>query len=89
VGLDTVEFILWAEQEFEIEIPDSDTAHILTVGQFTSYVLGKLQDAQGSASMTEAAVFDRIRTFLVTNFHVPADKISRDSQFITDLKLDR
>lgn len=88
MGLDTVEFILWAEQEFEIEIPDNDAQNILTVGQFTTYVHHKLFDIHGATSKSEAEIFDRIKNFLATEFKIPAAIIHRSSHFINDLRLD-
>ncbi len=89
MGLDTVEFILWSEQEFEIEIPDEDAQQLLTVGQFAAYVHQQLLDTQGSMATAEAEIFERIETFLVSTFKISPDKISRDSNFIKDLRLDQ
>lgn len=88
MGLDTVEFILWAEQEFEIEIPDNEAQNILTVGQFTAYVHHKLFDIHGAASKSEAEIFDRIKNFLITEFKIAPETIKRNSHFIKDLGLD-
>lgn len=88
MGLDTVELILWAEQEFEIEIADSDAAEILTVGQFAALIYAKLCDIQGSAALSEAEIFSRIKTFLVTAFKIAPARITADSHFIKDLRLD-
>jgi acyl carrier protein len=89
MGLDTVEFVLWAEQEFEIEIPDNDAQFILTVGQFTTYVHRKLFNMHGAASKSEAEIFKRIKDFLIAEFEIAPEKISRDSNFVKDLGLDR
>lgn len=88
MGLDTIEILLWAEQEFGIEIPDSEAAEILTVGQFASCIHGKLLDTQGTRAIAEAEIFSRIKTFLLTAFKIAPDRISTDSQFIKDLRLD-
>lgn len=89
MGLDTVEFILWVEQEFEIEIPDRVTATILTVGQFSTYIHDKLLDLHGSKASSEAEIFARIQKFLVAEFKISPEKISCNSTFVNDLGLDQ
>jgi len=89
MGLDTVEFILWSEMEFEIEIPESDAQNIFTVGQFSTYVHHKLLDIVGSNAISEAEIFERIRKFLVSEFSIAPDKITHSSMFIKDLGLDQ
>ena len=89
MGLDTVELILWSEQTFEIEIPDSDAENIFTVGQFSLYINQKLYYLNGSAATTEAEIFERIKSFLVSEFGIQHDKINRNANFVKDLRLDR
>lgn len=89
MGLDTVEFILWSEKEFEIEIPDSDAEKILTVGQFSTYVHHKLLDIHGSNATSEAEIFVRIKKFLVSEFKLASEEISHSSNFVKDLRLDQ
>ncbi len=89
MGLDTVEFILWSEREFEIEIPVGDAEHILTVGQFSTYVHHKLLDIHGANATSEAEIFERITKFLVSEFKIAAEKINRTSHFVKDLRLDQ
>ncbi len=89
MGLDTVELILWAEIEFEIEIPDKDAENILTVAQFTTYVHYQLLDIHGSEATPEAEIFERIKKFLVSEFKIAPDKISSNSYFVKDLRLDQ
>lgn len=37
-SLDVVEFVMAVEQEFEISIPDSETANLTTVGDAVKYI---------------------------------------------------
>lgn len=37
-SLDTVEFVMWLEEEFDIEIPDEDAEKWQTVGDVVAYV---------------------------------------------------
>lgn len=85
MGLDTVETVLWAEQEFAITIPDADAAEILTVGQFSSYIHKKLSLKQGFKAPSEEKVFARLKTFLVTHFELKPEWITREAEFVKDL----
>lgn len=38
MGLDTVEFVVWAEKKFAIDIPDEDVTNLYTVGEFCRYL---------------------------------------------------
>lgn len=89
MGLDTIEFILWSEKEFEIEIPDIDAENIFTVGQFSSYIRNRLFDIHGSNAPSEIDIFERIKKFLVIEFKIAAEKINHNSNFVKDLSLDR
>lgn len=89
MGLDTVEFMLWPEQEFGIEIPNREAENILTVGQFSTYVHQQLLDMHVSKATSEAAIFKCIQEFLVCEFKIAPANISHDSNFVTDLRLDR
>lgn len=89
MGLDTVELILWSEQEFELEIPDSDTVNLFTVGLFSTYIHDKLFDLHGSKASSEAEIFARIKKFLVAELKIAPEKISRSSTFIKGLGLDQ
>ncbi len=82
MGLDTVEFILWAEKEFRIEIPDRDAENILTVGQFADYVHGRLH------TLPKQIIFDRIRDHLAKEFRISRNQINYDSRFVKDLGLE-
>lgn len=88
MGLDTVEFVLWAEKEFELDIPDQDITDILTVGQFSNYVHHQRLKTNGSAALPESIIYERIKLFLNNEFNVTLEKINRDSVFVKDLKLE-
>jgi acyl carrier protein len=88
MGLDTIELVLWAEQEFEIEIPDSDAAGILTVGQFATYIHLRQMEVFGGEAASVEEIFDRIKIFMATRFELSPDTIHFESQFIQDLRLD-
>jgi len=89
MGLDTFEFVIWAEKEFHIRIADEDAENILTVGQFSTYVYRKLQAKQGFKAQAEHEIFERIKKHLVSEFKIAPDKINYDSRFVKDLGLDQ
>lgn len=89
MGLDTIEFVLWAENEFQIEIPAHEAANILTVGQFSTYVYQKLICKHESTASPENEIFERIKNFLASEFSIESAIISHDSCFVNDLRLDQ
>jgi acyl carrier protein len=42
-SLDIVEMLMNIEEEFDIDIPDSDVKNLTTVGEFCSYIEERLQ----------------------------------------------
>ena len=88
MGLDTVEFILWAENEFQIEIPDRDAETIFTVGMFSTYVHNKLSIKHGLRASSEQQIFNRIKEQIASEFKISPENIQRDSRFIKDLGFD-
>ncbi len=88
MGLDTVEFVLEAEQRFGLEIPDEDAARIETVGQFSRYIHDRLACRDGAASTDEGAVFESVCDQLEQQFRIDRRQVCRDSRFVKDLGLD-
>jgi acyl carrier protein len=88
MGLDTVEFVLWAEKEFQIEIPDKDAETIYTVGHFSTYVHQKLTLKLGLKVPSEQFIFNRIKEYIASEFKIAPDSIQRESRFINDLGFD-
>lgn len=86
MGLDTVEFVMWVEDEFEIDIPDQVAAEILTVGELCRYVASRVpKKASGDI---EQEIFDKVSHHLNTQFGVPLCQILPDARFVQDLGLD-
>ena len=88
MGLDTVEFVLEAEQRFGLEIPDEDAATIETVGQFSRYIHGRLAARDGLSAPDEGAVFEMLCDRLEAQFRIDRRQIRRESRFVKDLGLD-
>ncbi len=85
MGLDTVETVLWAEEEFGVEIPDTDAAEIRTVGEFSFYIHRMLALRDGFKAPTEGQVFDKLKKYLISNFEMKPEWITREAEFIKDL----
>jgi acyl carrier protein len=45
MGLDTVELVMAIEEEFGIEVPDEDAENIRTLGDITSYIEARTENA--------------------------------------------
>ena len=87
MGLDTVEFILFAEKEFAIALPDSKLAEIRTIGEFVSLV--EEQCSLAGQETNRTAVFEWVKRTLVSRFEVPEPKITPSAEFVRDLGLDQ
>lgn len=88
MGLDAVETVLWAEEEFGIAIPDQDAADLFTVGEFSSYIHRQLALKEGLKAPSEAQIFDTIKRFLVSHFDMKPERITRNAEFIKDLGME-
>lgn len=83
MGLDTVEFVLWAEKHFGFDIPDADAERLLTVGEFCRYVVNRSPQPRRYES-----VFSAVSAQLHSEYGIPLDKIHEGAAFVRDLGLD-
>jgi hypothetical protein len=88
VGLDTVEIVIWAEKEFDIEIPDEDAERILTVGEFVAYIHRQSALKHGILLASETAIYRKLQNLLSSHYRIPAELILPESEFVRDLGLD-
>jgi acyl carrier protein len=88
MGLDTVEFVLWAEKEFGLEIPDEDASGILTVGEFCRYVSGRCAVKEGFVAPSYQSIFDLVAHQLSEEYKVSRHLITEQARFVKDLGLD-
>ena len=86
MGLDTVEFLLYAEKEFDIKITDAEAGEIYTVGQFSRLCHAKLQLKQNN-TIDEEQVFTTLKQILHTHFLNKDVNIKRDDLIVKDLGL--
>lgn len=87
MGLDTVEIIIWAEEEFDVSMPDEEVRNIYTVGEFAKYIAQKVNSSKGD-SITYQDTLPKIIDLLVDNYGVERRKINTSSKFVQDLGLD-
>jgi len=87
VGLDTVEFLLFAEKKFAIKITDEEAGKIYTIGEFSALCYSKLQ-LQEHCSLDEEQVFSRLKQILYKHFLNSDVVISRNHLIVKDLGLD-
>lgn len=85
MGLDTVEFLLHAEKEFDIKITDAEAGEIYTVGQFSRLCQKKLKP---SNLMGEEEVFTKLKQILYQHFLNDNAEIKREDLIVKDLGLD-
>ena len=88
MGLDTVEIVLWAEKEFDLQLPDEEVSQIYTVGEFSDYLQQKLRTKHGfKPCPSNEHIFNKIKAILIKDYAVSENKITRDAKFIDDLNL--
>ena len=87
MGLDTVEFLLYAENEFGIKITDEEAGKIYTVGEFSMLCYSKLQ-LQEYFATDEELVFSKLKQILRKQFVNSDMEISRKHLIVKDLGLE-
>ena len=87
MGLETVEIVLWAEEEFKIDIPDSEARNIMTIGEFVSYLRTKTIAIHGTEAQTETAIFEKLANLLEHRYGVARERIRPEVTFYKDLGL--
>ena len=87
MGLDTVEIVMWAEDEFDIVISDEDASKIITVGDFAAFIVMKVNSTK-NISLTNNEVLPKLIDMLVKDYGIKRDSIKTSSRFVQDLGLD-
>lgn len=87
MGMESVEIVLWAEQEFGIDIPDAEAAGLVTIGEFVAYLRTKTQAKHASEAPAETEIFDKLAHLLQHEYDVPREWIRPEVSFYEDLGL--
>ncbi|MBC7757196.1 MAG: hypothetical protein H7Z20_11285 [Bdellovibrio sp.] len=89
MGLDTVEFVLLAEKEFDLQLPDDEVSLVATIGDYADLVHQKLIVKHGiKPCPSQNEVYSRIKNLLIQQFAIPEALISRNASFVNDLQMD-
>ncbi len=90
MGLDGVELILATEEEFGIEIADSDAANLLTPRQLAAHVshLLGLGNLKSQTTSDPEHVLQRIMQLTAVQLGLKIGQFNPDSRFVEDLGLD-
>ena len=75
MGLDLIEFAMAIEEEFDIEIPDSDAEAMRTLGDVQAYVQSHL----GRRIVDPAESWRRIRERAADQFGVSAEELTPET----------
>lgn len=84
MGLDTVEIVLWAEEEFNVEMPDEEVGNLYTVGEFSTYITKKVNESMND-NIEHDVVFLKLLDVLESDYGVDKSKVKFESRFIQDL----
>ncbi len=87
MGLETVEIVLWAEEEFGIEIPQAEASALLTIGEFVAYLRARTLARHGATAPAPTTIFDKLALLLEHRYRVPRDWIQPEASFHQDLGL--
>lgn len=87
MGLDTVEFLLYAETAFDIKISDEEAGSIYTVGEFSTLCYQKLA-LKPNNHMDEEDVFIKLKEILYKHFVNTNTEIIREHLIVKDLGLE-
>ncbi len=87
MGLETVEIVLWAEREFDIEIPDNEASDILTIGQFVSYISNRSNVKFGLKAPSKEVIFEKLKNLLIIQYKTPPEWVKPEMEFYKDLGL--
>lgn len=87
MGLDTVEFLLYAEKTFDINITNEEAGNIYTVGEFSRLCHQKLQ-LKANNLLDEEQVFAILKKILQQQFVDKNTEIHRNHLIVKDLGLE-
>jgi hypothetical protein len=87
MGLDTVEFVLKIEEEYELSIPDEDLEHLGVVGDLVVYVANACEQQNGVIIEFET-LYENLKCILHRDYGIPLKDINLKSHVVKDLGLD-
>lgn len=83
MGLDSVEHVMAIEEEFGLDIPDSDVERMIFVGDVYEWLRIRLSKADPRACLTQR-LFYKLRRALIDNYNIERNAVAPDTR-LTDL----
>ena len=84
MGLDAVELVMAVEEEFSIEISNSEAEKMKCVGDMLDFVLRTLRER--GEPVDEAEVLTRLRAIIVEQLSVRHEEVTLTARFVQDLR---
>jgi len=88
MGLDTVELVMAAEEEFGLEIPNAEAQQMERVGDLFAFIVRTLQQRSAPAAVDEADIWRRLTDIIVEQLGVRPEQVTLSAHFIRDLGAD-
>lgn len=88
MGLETVELVMAVEEEFAIEIPNSEAAKMERVGDMHAFVVRTLRQHDETAVVDADQIWTRLRELVVEQLGVRPEEVIPSAHFIRDLRAD-
>jgi acyl carrier protein len=85
MGLDSVELVMAVEEEFGIQIANSEAEKILRVRDLHACIMRALQVSNPTAPIDEAVIWTRLREIVVEQLGVEPEEVVPNARFIEDL----
>jgi acyl carrier protein len=86
MGLDTVELVMAIEEEFGIEIPNTDAPKLAVLGDMHDYVVRALR--QRGDTPDDEQVWQRLSEVVVKQLGVRPSEVTRTAHVVYDLRAD-
>jgi acyl carrier protein len=86
MGLDTVELVIAIEEEFGIEIPNSDAPKLAILGDMHDYIARALR--QRGDTPDEGQIWERLRSVVIEQLGVHPDEVRLTAHIVDDLQAD-
>jgi len=86
MGLDTVELVMAIEEEFDVEIPNSDESKLAVLGDMHDYVVRALH--QRNEISDETQVWKRLSRVVIGQLGVNPGQVTRSAHLVYDLRAD-
>lgn len=87
MGLSIIELILAVEEEFTIEIPNSEAEKMKRVGDMHAFVVKTLRQSE-AATVDAEQIWARLREMVAQTLDVRPEDVTPSTHFIRDLKAD-